>query len=318
MKKLLCMVMIGVLALTLFACGAKEESAATEKEIPPTAAETEPAETTLAASQPRVARDHDVIYEYETREIWCENGGNRIYGEAYIPISDTETRFPLIIHAHGMGSNHEAGAGYLKRYAERGFAGYTFDFPGGSRPTTENLSDGDPLEMSAVTEASDLQAILDTALTWDFVDTDYVYLEGGSQGGLVATMVGLDNIDMIAGMILHYPALYMPQAVTARYSSIDDIPETMNFGDDYILGGVFASDLWDLDVTARLGEFNRPVTIIQGSDDDLVAAESIEEASHLFPYAEFHLIDGAGHGFSGDDFDTAAQYGLDYLFKNAY
>ncbi|MBQ9679247.1 MAG: alpha/beta hydrolase [Ruminococcus sp.] len=318
MEKLICILMICTLAVTLFACGAKEEAVPTEKEIPPTAAETIPAETTLAASQSRVARDHDVTYEVEMREIWCENNGNRIYGEAYIPVSDTETRFPLIIHAHGMGSNHEAGAAYLKRYAEKGYAGYTFDFPGGSRPTTENLSDGDPMQNSAVTEASDLQTILDTALTWDFVDTDYVFLEGGSMGGLVATMVGLDNVDTVAGMILHYPALYMPQAIISRYSSPHDVPDTMSFGDDYELGSRFATDLWDVDVISWLHTFNKPVTIIQGSDDNLVAASSIEEASHLFPNAEFHLIDGAGHGFSGDDFDTAVQYGLDYLFTNAY
>ena len=83
-----------------------------------------------------------------------------------------------------------------------------------------------------------------------------------------------------------------------------------------IFGESFVTDIWGLHVVDRLGEFTKPVTIIQGSDDQLVAATSIEEASHYFPNAEFHLIDGAGHGFSGDDFDTAVKYGLDYLFAN--
>lgn len=320
MKKLICLLMIGVLALTLFACSA-QKAPVSEGEAPQSAAGTQPvetksAETTMAASKEKVVRDPDKVYEYETRVIWCENNGNRIYGEAYIPISDTETKFPLVIHAHGMGSNIEAGEGYCKRYAEKGFAGYSFDFPGGSRPGTENMSDGDPMQNSAVTEASDLQAILDSAMTWDFVDTDYVFLEGGSMGGLVATMVGLDNVDKIAGMILHYPALYMPQAITSRYSGPEEVPETLSFGDDYALGRVWATDLWGVDVVSRLGTFNKPVTIIQGSDDQLVAASSIEEASHLFPNVEFHLIEGAGHGFGGDDFDAAVQYGLDYLYQH--
>ena len=313
MKTTVFIVISLLLALSLAACSAQNGPAATETEAV-NAAETV-AEPEIPATI-SAARDPDAEYEYETREIWCENDGNRIYGVAYIPLIDGQTRFPLVIHAHGMGSNHEAGAGYGKRYAEKGFAAYTFDFPGGSRPTTENKSDGDPMVNSAVTEASDLQAILDDALTWDFVDTPNVFLEGGSMGGLVATMVGLDNTDKVKGMILHYPALYMPQIITAWYDSPDSVPDTISFGEDYELGAAFARDLWDVDVVSRLEDFTGNVTIIQGSEDQLVSAESIEEASALFRNAEFHLIEGAGHGFSGDDFDTAVQYGLDFLFAN--
>ena len=312
MTAILLAVLIFVFVLTACSGGDRQ----TEPSQSPTEAPTAALPTTAAVSAPATARDPDAVYEYETREIRCENDGSRIYGLAFIPISDTETKFPLVIHAHGMGSNHETGVGYGKRYAEKGFAAYTFDFPGGSRPTTENKSDGDPMRMSAVTEASDLQAILDTALTWEFVDTSNVFLEGGSMGGLVATMVALDNTDTVKGMILHYPALYMPQVITARYEDIGDLPDSVSFGDDYELGGVFIRDLWGLDVVSRLGEFPGNVTIIQGSEDNLVSAESIEEAAGLFRHAEFHLIEGAGHGFSGDDFDLAVQYGLDYLFAN--
>lgn len=311
MKRRLTVILTALLlTLSITACSAQKDADAT-------LASTEAAET-AAASETAVefVRDPDATYEYETREIWCENNGNRIYGVAYFPIIDGVKQFPLVIHAHGMGSNHEAGAAFGKRYAEKGFAAYTFDFPGGSRPTNENKSDGDPMKNSAVTEAADLQAVLDTALTWDFVDADSVFLEGGSMGGLVVTMVGLDNPDTVKGMILHYPSLYMPQIITSRYGSPDDVPDTLSFGEDYELGAVFARDLWDVDVVSRLGDFPGTVTIIQGSDDQLVSAESSKEASGLFQHAEFHLIEGAGHGFSGDDFDTAVQYGLDYLYAN--
>lgn len=318
---ILCAILIMSMTVGLAACSSGGNKSATVDSAVKSDAATEAAvknaDMTEAVSNDAVGtRDRNAEYEVETREIWCSNNGNRIYGVAYIPISENETRFPLVIHAHGMGSNYEAGAGYGKQYAQKGFAAYTFDFPGGSRPTTENKSDGDPMNNSAVTEASDLQAILDTALTWNFVDTDNVFLEGGSMGGLVATMVGLDNTKSVKGMILHYPALYMPQIVTARYSSPDDVPDTLSFGDDYELGGRFARDLFDVDVISRIGDYQKNVTIIQGSDDKLVAASSIKEASEMFPHAEFHLIEGAGHGFSGDDFDTSVEYGLDYLFKN--
>lgn len=313
---ILCTILVLIMA-GLTACSSQgNETASADSASAPNDA-TKAADLTEAVSNDTVGtRDRDAEYKYETREIWCSNNGTRIYGVAYIPISESETRFPLVIHAHGMGSNHEAGAGYAERYAEKGFAAYTFDFPGGSRPTTENKSDGDPMDNSAVTEAADLQAILDTALTWDFVDTDNVFLEGGSMGGLVATMVGLDNTDTVKGLILHYPALYMPQIVTARYGSPDDVPDTISFGDDYELGKRFVTDLFDVDVISRIGDYQGNVTIIQGSEDQLVAASSIEEASALFPHAEFHLIEGAGHGFSDDYFETSVVYGMDYLFNN--
>ena len=306
--KISAMILSVLLILTLAACSAQNE--------PDESAEETLVEAVNETAAPAVSRDPDAVFEYETREIWCENNGSRIYGLAYIPVSETETSFPLVIHAHGMGSNHRSGVGFAERYAEKGFAAYTFDFPGGSRPGNENKSDGDPMKNSAVTEASDLQAVLDTALTWDFVDKANVFLEGGSMGGLVATMVGLDNPDRVKGMILQYPALYMPQAITSRFNSPDEVPETLSFGEDYNLGGVFARDLFDVDVISRLGDFPGNVTIIQGSDDTLVDASSIEEASKLFKNAEFHLIEGAGHGFEDDDYEKAVQYCLDFLFEN--
>ena len=304
MKKLLCL----IFAVLLFALsGCSDNGGALSDTRPAPTSPQAPADFTP---------DPDATYEYETREIWCESSGNRIYGEAYIPKVDVPARFPLIIHAHGMGSNHKAGAAYLKRYAQKGFAGYTFDFPGGSRPTTENKSDGDPMDMTPVTEAADLQAVLEAALKWDFVDTSRVFLEGGSQGGLVATMIGLDNTDKVKGMILHYPALYMPQVITGWYESIDDVPETISFGEGYDLSGDFAKALYDVDVVSRLSEFEGNVIIIQGSNDDYVSADDTREASTVFPNAEYHLIEGAGHGFKGDDFEKAVSYGLDYLYKN--
>ena len=111
---MLCAVMLTALC----ACTARQRGE--ESSVPPTAAETLPDPTTaLMTSNSQTNRAPDAVYEYETREIWCENNGNRIYGQAYIPIIEGVTKFPLVIHAHGMGSNHEAGAGYLKRYAEK-------------------------------------------------------------------------------------------------------------------------------------------------------------------------------------------------------
>ena len=44
--------------------------------------------------------DPNATYDYEVREIWCENNGQKIYGEAYVPITDGKS--PLVIHSHGL------------------------------------------------------------------------------------------------------------------------------------------------------------------------------------------------------------------------
>lgn len=308
MKKWICILLTLVVA-ALAGCAASDAVPATE---PVTEAATEPAPTE-PETQP-ATRDVNAAYEVEVREIWCENNGNRIYGEAYIPVADG--KFPLVICSHGMGTNHKAGAGYARNYAEKGFAAYTFDFPGGSNRDNENLSDGDPLEMSVLTEASDLEAILSTALTWDFVDTAYVFLQGGSQGGLVSTIVGLDHQDEIAGMILLYPALTMPQGMHRYFDSYDDIPETVSFTSNYTLGAKFVQDLWDLDVMSQLSDFDKNVLIIHGSEDSIVPVSVSEEAVTLFPHAELKVLEGAEHGFSGEYFTQASQYAIEFLFAN--
>lgn len=114
-----------------------------------------------------VAEQGDADMAYRTEEIWCDNGDSRIYGVAYIP--EAEGRFPLVIFSHELGNNHESGVRYAERLAAHGYAAYVFDFRGGSAGSTQNRSDGSNSEMSVLTEASDLSAVLDAAKAWPFV-----------------------------------------------------------------------------------------------------------------------------------------------------
>ena len=278
---------------------------------PKTAAATSAPST--QAPEPTIASanvDPNTTYDYEVREIWTENNGNRIYGEAYIPVTDG--RSPLILFSHGLGSNHESGESYAKKVAPRGFAVYTWDFPGGSSVNNENRSDGSNLEMSVMTEASDLDAIIKTAKTWDFVDTNRIFLAGGSQGGLVTAIGGVRHEDEVAGLILLYPAFGMVD-LGAMYS--EDMPEENQVG-SIIVGRRFFKDMEEADVRDQLQNFTKPVLILQGSEDGLVTPESSEAAAQSYPDAEYHLINGAGHGFSGEHHDLATNYALDFMAKH--
>lgn len=253
----------------------------------------------------------DKSYDYEVKELWCENNGKRIYGEAYIP--KTDGKLPTVITSHGLGTNHESGASYAKKYAPKGIAVYTFDFCGGSNPNNPNKSDGSPKEMSVMTEVSDLDAVLNTAKTWDFVDTNRIFLQGGSQGGLVSAIEGVKRKDDIAGMILLYPAFGMYDFVT-MYDP-DEIGDEFSVA-SMTVGKNFVTDLAAYDVRSDLPSFDKPVIIIQGSDDDIVLPESSVAAAELMPDATYYLINGADHGFSGKYHDEATQQALEFLNKH--
>ncbi len=61
--------------------------------------------------------------------------------------------------------------------------------------------------MSAMTEVSDLEAVIEAAKDWDFVDSSAIVAVGESQGGCVSAVYAADHADELAGLVLLYPAL---------------------------------------------------------------------------------------------------------------
>ena len=304
-----------VLMLCVFAAGCSSktptptDSATVQNETAQSAESSQEASTASAVSAANV--DPDKTYDYEVSEIWCENEGQRIYGEAYIPVTDG--RSPLVIHSHGLGSNHEAGASFGKEYAQRGIALYALDFRGGSKSNNENLSDGVSTDMSVLTEVSDLTAVLEAARTWDFVDTDRIFLQGGSQGGLVTAISGVRHEDEVAGLILHYPAFGMHDIM--KGVSDEELPETADIA-GITVGKIFFQDLHKYDVRPDLQYFDKPVLILQGSEDPIVLPSVTKAAADMYPNSEYRIIEGGEHGFSGEYHDEAAKLGIDFIYRS--
>lgn len=318
MKKLIS-ILCSLIVMTAVTAGCTQEPSLNVKDSESaaqsaTASNGETAVTTEALTERILAPanvDPNANYDYEVREIWCENNGQKIYGEAYVLVTDGKS--PLVIHSHGLGANHESGASYGKKYAVRGIAVYTFDFRGGSNRNHENRSDGKTTDMSVLTEASDVTAVLNTAKTWDFVDTDRIFLEGGSQGGLVTAIAGVQHEDEVAGLIMHYPAFAMPDYIRSRYSS-GYMPEEFTIS-SITLGRVFAEDLLSYDVRDDIPYFDKPVLILQGSEDHIVLPSVTEAVSKMYPDSEYHIIEGGEHGFSGEYHDEATKYGLGFIYR---
>ena len=266
--------------------------------------------TGCGESNPLADEKYGKNYKVDVREITVDNNGQKIWGEAYIP--DTGGKVPLVLTSHGLGTNHNTGAAYAELLAQKGYAFYTWDFRGGTSEDRENRSDGSSLDMSVMTEVSDVEAILKAAKTWDFVDTDRIFLLGCSQGGLVTAIAGVRHEDEVAGLILCYPAFGMTR-LGERYS--EDMPEENDLG-NITVGRRFFKDLSGYDVRDDIPDFDKPVIIIQGSKDDLVLPETVEAASKLYPDCEYHVIEGAEHGFSDQYLTEAAVTALEFLQKH--
>lgn len=90
--------------------------------------------------------------------------------------SKKDGKYPLVIYSHGYGYNMSLIDG--ERLAENGIAVYEFDFCGGS---PYSKSDGKSTDMSVLTQAEDLDAVIEKLSGQPFVDNDKIYLSGGSQ-----------------------------------------------------------------------------------------------------------------------------------------
>ena len=246
-------------------------------------------------------------YEYSEREISVSVDGQNIYGVAYIPDTGA-AKLPMVICSHGLGGNYRSCAAYAEQLASHGIAAYCFDFrgDGGSR------SDGSTTQMSVMTEVSDLEAIINAAKEWDFVDSSRIALLGTSQGGIVSAITAARHADETAGLLLCYPAFLVQDTVHERFDSLDEVPDNFQF--EWITAGrPYIEDMWDYDVYSEIGNYKKPVLLMHGDADSIVPISYAERAAEVYPDADYYVINGAGHGFSGAAFEEAMAHIFAYI-----
>lgn len=253
--------------------------------------------------------------DYNTKEIWCDNCGRKIYGVAFIP--QIEETVPLVIFAHELGNNHESGIPYAKRLASMGVAAYVFDFCGGSIDRVTNKSDGKTTEMSVLTEVADLEAVMERAAGWEFVNPDKIMLLGGSQGGMVSMVTALKNPEKVSALMLMYPALCIWNDVHETFASKEEVPEVYGMWGHWIMvGRGYAEAIWNYDIYESLNQYKRPVLLLHGDQDHMVDLSYSRRAAEILPDCEFHVIPGGGHIFSGRAFVDAMRYVREFVEKN--
>lgn len=254
------------------------------------------------------------LYEYEESDLVCQRDSLNMFGKIYRPLTPYSHKLPVIIHAHGYNSSHGEPEPYAKGLAKSGYANVIFDFCGGGNASK---SDGKTTDMSVFTEQRDVEAVIQLLSTFDWVDMDQVYLMGYSQGGLVSSITAAANPDKIAGLILVYPALLIPdhaRNVHPKEAWTADCYPVMGMD----LSHVYYDQLLDYDVYEDVKKYKGPVSIIYGDKDSVTAFNSMERAEAAFTTTEFHVIADGTHGFPPSEHKIATiNFALDFLQKHA-
>lgn len=246
--------------------------------------------------------------KYETREINIDRDGMNIYGVAHIP-SGIEGKLPAVIISHELGATLNRVKGHGEALAEAGYVTVCFDFCGGG---WASRSDGAVLDMSVLTEKADLDTVLDEVMQWGCVDAGSIYLMGNSQGGYVSTLVAAKRPDDVRAMILIYPGYSLYYDVHAMFDSVSKIPET-----DYLLGmrlgRRYFEDIWKQEPYQKAQEYGKEILLIHGSRDSVIPLSYSDRLADTVDHVEYHILQGADHGFLGKNFNQAVSYILDFL-----
>ena len=177
-------------------------------------------------------------YDYTTQEIHVEHDGINLYGKALVPKGESGTKYPAVIYAHGAESDYKADYTTLQSLAESGIACYTFDFYGWTTRSTgpkgtrwfKGAPRGvdDAYEKQVLEQVKDLNAVIEKVKSFDFVDTDNIFLLGSSMGGATVATAAVTHSDDIRGIILQYPAINLNPDATVDGAAYDVNQYTRN------------------------------------------------------------------------------------------
>ena len=241
------------------------------------------------------------------KKLTVKRDGNRIACELYLPAGNGP--FPTAVLCHGYGDNMDTLRPYAEALRKEGYAACIFDFIGGG-PRIQ--SDGEMVDMSVLTEAADLNAVLDALRKRADVDEDNLVLIGESQGGFVVTYVAGQHPEEIRALIPLYPGYGMQDYVRARVKNEEERAETYNmFGQT--VGRLYVDDALSFEIEDSMAAYDGPVLIIHGSRDPVAPISYSERALEYFPSAELKTLVGATHGFQGEYAEAAIEEMLSFL-----
>ena len=291
MKKHLLLIIALVITVSLSACAsehASETSGGNNSEM--ATADTLPSES-----------------DYSIEELVIQDGGLNIWGKLYLPKGIESV--PLAICSHGFGGSYRNTEEYAKNFARHGIAAFSFDFTGGG---SGSRSGGSTTEMSVLTEAADLDSVLDYFKSYSGIDPERIFLFGESQGGFVSTYVAGTRPEDVAGLVVLYPAYVLQDSSRQSNPDPQNGPETSSLMGVRI-GRIYDVDAQSFDIYEVMANYSKKTLIIHGTSDSIAPISYSERAAEAFPNAQLIKIDGAGHGFGGNTMDQASQLAISFI-----
>ena len=294
MKRIVTMMLTLSMALGLAACSSQSSGQTQQTQAQQT--EQAPAEQQEEKEPPK------------TEEMYFPNGDKQIYAVVYTP-AEEKSQYPTVVISHGFAGSYTDNEKRAELLAQNGYCAVVFDFYGGNRASK---SGGEMTEMSVLTEAEDLNAVMDGVRALEYVDKDQFFLLGCSQGGFVSSYVAASRPEDVKALILLFPAFALQDDCWSRHASIDEIPETEDVMYQTI-GAIYSRDAMSFDIYDVIGGYKGDVLIQHGDKDDIVDPSYSERAAEVYEHAELQILHGAGHGFQSKPLKESNAKLLEFL-----
>lgn len=247
----------------------------------------------------------------KSEEMTFPNGDKQLYAVVYTP-EEQKDSYPTVIISHGFSGSHKDNMARAELLAQNGFCAVVFDFYGGNQASK---SGGSMTEMSVLTEAEDLSAMMDGMLALPYVDKNNFFLMGCSQGGFVSSYVAAKRPADVKALVLLFPAFALQDDCWNRHGSIENIPETETVMNQP-LGAIYSRDAMSFDIYDVIGDYKGPVLIHHGDKDDVVNISYSEKAAQIYENVEFTVIHNGGHGFQGKQLKESNAGLVEFLLKH--
>lgn len=244
--------------------------------------------------------------------ITIQRDGLTLVGDREEPFGEI---YDMAILMHGFTANRNTDL--LKQIADslrdENVASVRFDFNG------HGESDGKFEDMTVVNEIEDAKAILDYVRTDPHVRD--IFLIGHSQGGVVASMLAGLYPDLIKKVILLAPAAQLKDDALkgntqgAVYNP-DHIPTTVPLVGEKMglkLGGFYIRTAQVLPIYEVSKRYTGPVSIIVGSNDQVVDPKYSKKYNEVYANSQLHTIENADHRFSGEFQNEAVKLTSDFV-----
>jgi pimeloyl-ACP methyl ester carboxylesterase len=234
------------------------------------------------------------------RPIWFENEGQTIRGMLHAPRPGPA---PCVVFCHGFTGNRiEAHCIFVKcarALCEAGMAALRFDFRGSGE------SDGRFEDMTVPGEIRDALAALEFARAQPEVDALRVGLLGLSLGGCVAACAAARD-GQVSALCLWAatsdPAVFKAMGETELFRRNGRLDLEGN-----VIGRAFVDTCDSVDPLAEVERFRGQALIIHGSQDETVMPDHAERYRRALTNArqvEVHIVEGAGHVFSSEKWES--------------